>query len=82
MKRHLRDAIAAAESCGLTVVSVEQNKHFRMRVRSAAGTEATIILPTSRSDNTRGAKNMIAFMRRVAAGETGRPQHARNGGSA
>lgn len=67
-KRYTKPHIQAAEAAGLEVVSVEQTKHVKLRLRAPDGREKLFVFPVTRGDNARGAKNAIADLRRFARG--------------
>lgn len=67
-KQKAKIHIQVAVDAGLEVVSVEQTKHLKLRLRAPDGRERMFVFPVSRGDNARGAKNAIADLRRFARG--------------
>lgn len=63
--REIREMV---EGIGLTLVSLDGNKHWKATVRNTSGREATVIFPRSMGDCHRGFKNKIAQLRQVARG--------------
>jgi hypothetical protein len=66
MKKHIREALRELREFGVTVVSVTQNSHVKVRIRGARGREGTVVLSSTPSDR-RAAGKVSADIRRAVA---------------
>lgn len=69
MHRSLRAQLQQIESHGLSVVRVDQGKHYKVRIRARDGREMMLVMHRTGSD-WRAARNQDSTLRAFAKGQT------------